>query len=405
MRRAWGCPAANTPRAEAHRVLAVPDAWQSWLAWSAAALWLILIVLPWRPWWPGPRLETKSSGRIARTGGLREVTALVPARDESAVLPATLPALLAQDPALQVVVVDDDSGDGTAEVARALLQGRGRVVRAAPKPAGWSGKLWALEQGRREVETPWILLLDADILLQPGLVDAAWRKAREDGLDLLSLMATPRMETFWERLLMPAFVYFFQLLYPFRLSNTRVWAVAAAAGGFVLVRAALLERIGGFGALRGALIDDCTLARHAKQAGARTWIGLSRGLGSVRRNGSLGAIRDMVARTAFTQLGHSVFWLAAATAVMLLVFPVPLWAVATPGLRSAGTVALGAMVLSYVPLLRYYGRSPLWAFALPAVGLLYLWMTWVSALRHWRGRGAAWRGRHYPGRPFQREAE
>jgi len=371
--------------------------WQPLLAWTSVLLWLFLWLLPWRPWWPGPRLEPQGEGAEPNEAHLNEITALVPARDEAQVLPTTLRALKAQDAELRIVVVDDASSDGTAQVARAALGPRGDVLRAARRPEGWTGKLWALEWGRRSVETPWTLLLDADIALAPGLVRAALAKAREERIDLLSLMATPRMETFWERLLMPAFVYFFQLLYPFRLSNTRLPWVAAAAGGFVLVRTALLERIGGFGALRGALIDDCTLARRCKRAGARTWIGLSRSLHSVRRAGSLAALRDMVARTAFTQLGHSAFWLALVTGLMVLAFAVPVWASATPGLRMAGSAALIAMAASYLPTLRYYGRSVLWAPALPLIGLLYLWMTWVSAWRHWRGRGATWRGRSYPG--------
>lgn len=362
-------------------------------AWSAAGLWFVVLLLPWLPWWPGPRLEVAGAPKEAPC--LDGITVLIPARDEAAGLPAVLQALRAQGQGLRVVVIDDDSSDDTAEVARRLLGGEGCVLRGAVKPPGWSGKLWALEQGRRLVETPWILLLDADIVLRPGLLDAAYRKARAEGLDLLSLMATPRQVGFWERLLMPAFVYFFKLLYPFRISNSRWAGTAAAAGGFVLLRAGLLECIGGFGALRGALIDDCTLARLCKRHGARTWVGLSRDVRSLRRADALAAIRDMVARTAFTQLGYSRTWLGLCTVLMVLAFVVPLAGLWDPRAAVPGTLAWASMSLSYLPTVVYYGRSPLWALLLPAIGILYLWMTWVSALRHWRGQGAGWRGRHY----------
>ncbi len=366
-------------------------AWFPAVAWTAAGLWLLILALPWRPWWPGPRLEGGGVG-AAR---LDEITVLIPARNEAETLGRTLRALWGQGPGLRVVVIDDESTDGTDGVARAGLRGRGCLLRSQPKPQAWSGKLWALEQGRRRVCTPWILLLDADIVLRPNLLTKAYEKARTDGLDLLSLMASPRLEGFWERLLMPAFVYFFKLLYPFRLANKPSPWFAAAAGGFVLIRASVLEQIGGFGALRGALIDDCTLARLCKQAGARTWIGLSRSVRSSRRAESLGALRDMVARTAFTQLGHSFLWLMVCTALMVLTFIVPVLALGASGAMPAGMVALGAMGASYVPILIYYRRSPAWAVLLPLIGGLYLWMTWVSAVRHWRGQGATWRGRRY----------
>jgi hopene-associated glycosyltransferase HpnB len=225
-------------------------------------------------------------------------------------------------------------------------------------------------------------------------------KQRESGAALVSVMARLRMESAWERLLIPAFVYFFKLLYPFRLSNGPGRWVAAGAGGCMLVERSALEAIGGFAAVRGALIDDCALARAIKGSGRRIWIGLSHGVTSHRPYRGLGPIWEMVARTAYTQLGTSPKLLLACTAVMLLAFWAPL-AGALFGAGAPRTVAalgLAAMALSYQPVLRFYRRSPAWAAALPLIGTLYLAMTWDSALRCWRGERSRWKGRSYAAR-------
>ena len=366
------------------------------IGWAGAlggALWLALLALPWRPWSTAERLEPdRDEGQAA---DLSDIAVLIPARDEAQVIGATLDALAAQGTGLDVVVVDDQSLDGTGEVARARAPVR--VVAGAGLPAGSTGKLWALEQGWRRIDRPLVLLLDADIALAPGMIAALRDKLRGDGLALVSVMASLRMASGWERLLIPAFIYFFKLLYPFRLSNGTSRLVAAAAGGCVLVEAAMVERIGGFAALRCALIDDCALARAVKRAGGRTWIGLSRGAVSRRAYDRLGPIWDMVARTAYAQLGNSPLWLGACTAVMALAFWAPLaGALAGRGLLSAISAAgLAAMLASNQPVLAYYRRSPLWAPALPLIGTLYLAMTWASAVRHWRGAGAHWKGRRY----------
>jgi hopene-associated glycosyltransferase HpnB len=368
------------------------------LASLAAALWLTILLAPWRPWSTRERLEvTAALPADPPEDELSTVTALVPARDEAAVIARTIEALQAQGARLRIIVVDDQSSDGTADVARWAGGVACEVVAGAPLPDGWVGKLWALEQARQRVRTPLTLLVDADIELRPGLVAALLTKMRSERRQLVSLMAVLQMTSAWEKLLIPAYVYFFKLLYPFRLSNSRGRLVAAAAGGCVLVETAILERLGGFGALRDALIDDCALARRVKDAGGRTWIGLTHSAISLRRSRTLGAIWDMVARSAFAQLRFSTPLLLCCVALLVLAFWVPpLGLLARDAwTRWSSLAALTAMTASYVPVLRYYGRSPLWALALPLTGTLYLCMTVDSAVRAWRGVRSRWKGRLY----------
>lgn len=322
----------------------------------------------------------------------------MPARDEEEALPTTLPALLGQEPDLRVVLVDDRSSDGTAERARALGGSRVTVVAGTPTPPAWSGKVWALAQGWGEIDTPLVLLADADVELRFGLLAALRERRDSEGVQLVSLVARPEMSGWWERLLMPAFVYYFKLLYPFRLSNRPGGRVAAAAGGCVLVERSWVDSFGGFAAIRGELIDDCALARALKAAGGRTWIGLTRSARSVRPYGGLGGVWNMVARHAFTQLGHSVGRLLACSLLLALAYWVPVAGLFSGG-PAAGlsAVALGVMVTTYAPTLRYYGRSPAWALLLPVISTLYLAMTWTSAVRHWRGTGGRWKGRSLSG--------
>jgi hopene-associated glycosyltransferase HpnB len=372
------------------------------LACAPAILWLSILLLPWRPWSVREVLDAEprdrsGADRPAGEEGLRDVTALIPARNEAEVIGFTLPSVAAQGTHLSVILVDDGSTDGTARLALAAMGRPLRLVRGAPLPEGWSGKLWALDQGRRLVGTPLTLLLDADIALSPGIVAAMRRAMRREGIVFLSLMAAPSMAGFWERLLMPAFVFFFKLLYPFRLANEPRSRVAAAAGGLILMETRLFEAIGGLASIRDALIDDCALASRVKAAGYRTWMGLTHGAGSVRPYRGLAAIWAMVARTAFTQLRCSVGWLLVCTSVMILLFAVPVAALALPGHLAKGlaAVALLAMAVAYAPTLGFYGRSRLWAPALPAAALLFLAMTWTSAIRFFRGERSRWKGRVY----------
>lgn len=364
----------------------------SWLALALAGslIWLGVLLVPWQPWRVGESLEPEAVDDDAR---LDDVTVLIPARDEAEVIARTLDGLGRQGRGLRVLVIDDGSRDATAALAR---RAGAETIAAGPLPDGWAGKLWALEQGRRLARTPLLLLLDADIRLRPGTVAAMRDKLQRERLQLVSLMARLRMERFWERLLLPAFVFFFRLLYPFRLANGRRRWVAAAAGGCILLEAEALARLGGFASLRGALIDDCTLARRIKRTGGRTWVGLTHAAVSLRRYDRLADIWDMVARSAFTQLRYSRLLLLACSALLVAAFWGPLIALRGPAAAGiVALVALAAMALAYLPTLRYYGLSPWWCVGLPVTGTLFLGMTWSSALRYWRGERSRWKGRVY----------
>jgi hopene-associated glycosyltransferase HpnB len=353
-----------------------------------------VLVAPWRPWSTRERLEPASPPATADLGA---VTVLIPARNEARLLGRTLAALALQGRSLRAIVIDDQSTDDTAQVARAAGGAPVEVIGGAPLPPGWIGKLWALEQGRRHVTTPLTLLLDADIALAPGVIPALLDRRSREHAQLVSVMATLATATPWERLLMPALVFFFKLLYPFRVSNSASRRVAAAAGGCILIDSAVLAEVGGFAAFKGALIDDCTLAGLVKARGYRTWIGLSHGVRSLRSYRDLAAIWDVVARSAFTELRYSPVRLLVCTALLAAAFWSPVAALVAPDPRArwVGLAALAALAASYAPTLRFYRLSPAWALALPLVGTLYLAMTWSSALRHWRGIGARWRGRSY----------
>jgi hopene-associated glycosyltransferase HpnB len=359
-----------------------------WVAASIPALmWVGLLLVPWRPW--GTREHLEADPRAASAADLGEITVLIPARNEADVIGATLAALQG----LQVVVIDDQSSDATVRIAASYPHTR--IISGAPLPDGWAGKLWALEQGLAHVNTALTLLLDADIQLQPGLLGTLLAHKQREGLQFVSLMADLRRTSFWDRLLLPVFVYYFKLLYPFSLSNSRSRLVAAAAGGCVLADTQALRHVGAFASLRDALIDDCTLARQIKNAGYDTWLGLSRDVVSLRPYGSLGSIHDMVARSAFTQLGYSALLLMVVSAVFALAYGIPFVLLGSAQAWPLGLVAWAAMTLSYLPVLRYYRMSRLWALLLPLSAVLYLGMTWSSALRYWRGIRSRWKGRTY----------
>jgi hopene-associated glycosyltransferase HpnB len=360
----------------------------------SALVWSVLLFLPWHPWRVREVLEV---GEPTAAVDLSDLTVVIPARNEAEVIGAMLAALRQQGSGLRVVLVDDGSNDATAEIARRVPRLNLAVLRNDFLPPGWSGKLWALEQGTACVETPYVALLDADILLCPGVLAALRSKMRREGIQFISLMASLRMEKFWEKLLLPAFVYFFKMLYPFALANSPDRRFAAAAGGCIVLETELLRRIGGFAAIRGALIDDCSLARTVKAAGARIWIGLSRAVVSLRPYEGLGDIWDMVARTAFTQLHYSPAWLALCTVTMLVLFWIPWVALGTADFErmAVGFTALLLMSLSYFPILRFYRRSPVWVLLLPIIAALYLAMTWSSAWRYVCGERSRWKGRIY----------
>ncbi|MFF8647943.1 glycosyltransferase [Streptomyces griseoluteus] len=338
------------------------------------------------------------------------VCVVVPARDEAAVLPASLPSLLVQDypgPAA-IFLVDDGSRDGTGDLARELSARYGglplTVDSPGEPPQGWTGKLWAVRHGitlARARDPEFLLLTDADIAHAPDSLRSLVAAARTGGFDLVSQMARLRAESAWERLVVPAFVYFFAQLYPFRRIGRRGARTTAAAGGCVLLRTDMAERAGVPDAVRHAVIDDVALARAVRANGGHLWLGLADRVDSVRPYPGLGELWRMVSRSAYAQLRHSPALLLGTVAGLALVYLVPPVAVvagAVAGSASAsalGAVAWAVMAATYVPMLRYY-RQPLWlAPLLPFTAFLYLLMTLDSAFQHYRGRGAAWKGRTY----------
>lgn len=372
--------------------------WIQGLAPAGLLVWVIILLLPWRPWSTRESLDT---GKNYTDTDLSGITVLIPARNEAPVIAQTLQALARQSRQLPIIVVDDQSTDDTARIVENLSLPNLVLVHGEPTPPGWSGKLWALEQARTRAKTDLLLLLDADIELAPGLVDTLKKKLLETNTHLISLMARLRMNSVWELLLIPAFIYFFKLLYPFALSNRNSRYVAAAAGGCILLRARSLNAIGGFAALKDAIIDDCTLARCFRKHGYSTWIGLTHTAVSLRAYHDLAGIWHMVTRTAFTQLRFSLLLLALCTVIMFVAFLAPvLNTVMSQGWpRWLGLATLPVMFATYAPLLRYYGIPIVWSLSLPVAGTLYLVMTWHSALNHLSGRGAVWKGRSYGKNP------
>ena len=374
-------------------------------------MWLYLILFRGNFWRCDQRLENQE---LPVPDFWPEVVAVVPARNEEAVIGQSLAGLIAQDypGRFQVVLVDDHSEDATrnrAEQAAAQApEGlRLAVVAADPLPLEWSGKLWAVSEGIRQAmaqapDCRYLLLTDADIGHDSGSLRRLVAKAEAERLDMVSLMVLLDHSGFWAGLLIPAFVFFFQKLYPFSWVNDHDHPMAAAAGGCILVRREALEAVGGIARIRGALIDDCTLAaviksRDAHGGGGRLWLGLTTRLISLRPYVRFGEIWDMVARTAYTQLDHSPWLLLGTLAGMALIYlAAPGVALVQPIGSVAGTLALSAwllMMVAYYPTLRLYNKPWAHAVLLPAVGLLYSMMTVASAVRYWRGQGGRWKGR------------
>ena len=388
------------------------------IACTAAALaWLYLVAAHGGYW--------RTSQRLPRVGGepdaWPDVVAVVPARNEAEMLPVTLPELLGQEypGALSVIVVDDGSSDGTGEVAAKLGAGSARplrVISGAPPPDGehWAGKVWAMAQGLRAAgpfapgPDGYLLFTDADIAWEAHQLRRLVAAAEGDDRDLVSQMALLRTATGWERVVVPAFVYFFAQLYPFRRVNVPGSRTAAAAGGCMLIRREALERSGGLTPIRGALIDDVAMGRMVKRQRGRSWLGLTRQVVSVRPYPGLASLWQMVARSAYTQLRYSPAVLAGTLTGLLFLYALPpagavigLVALLAGGAgpapaalaAGAGLAGWALMSLSYLPMLRLYRLSPLRAPGLPLIALLYAAMTADSARRHYAGRGAEWRGR------------
>ncbi|WP_155059632.1 glycosyltransferase [Streptomyces blattellae] len=378
------------------------------IAWTAAAslvAWLWLLLGQGFFWRTDVRLPARPEPEAWPA-----VCVVVPARDEAAVLPGSLPSLLAQDypGRAEVFLIDDGSADGTGESARALSRRHGglplTVSSPGEPPAGWTGKLWAVRHGiglARARDPEYLLLTDADIAHAPDSLRELVAAAQAGGFDVVSQMARLRVASVWERLVVPAFVYFFAQLYPFRRIGKKGARTAAAAGGCVLLRAETAERARIPDAIRHAVIDDVALARAVKGGGGHIWLGLAERVDSVRPYPRLHDLWRMVSRSAYAQLRHNPLLLAGTVAGLALVYLVPPvalvcgLAVGDAASAVAGVLAWLLMTGTYVPMLRYY-RQPLWlAPLLPFTAFLYLLMTVDSAAQHYRGRGAAWKGRTY----------
>jgi hopene-associated glycosyltransferase HpnB len=384
----------------------------------ACASWLYLVLGHGRFWRADQRLDSVPRPLAVAPA----VVAVVPARDEADVIGQSIASLLDQDYAgpFHVILVDDRSSDGTAAAARTAAAAAGKadrltIITAPPLQPSWTGKLSAIAAGLSEAalrrpDARYVLLTDADIQHSRDNLHRLVDKAERDGRDLVSLMVMLHCRSRWERLLIPAFVYFFQMLYPFPRVNDARSRVAGAAGGCMLVRSKALENAGGIASIREAIIDDCALAARLKPNGP-IWLGLTDEVRSLRPYQDLSAIWRMIARSAFTQLRYSVALLAGTVVGLGILFVAPpagviaglVTGTALPVILGAAAWAL--MAFSYVPTLKLYRRPWVESVLLPFAGFLYVLMTIDSALAHWSGRGGAWKGRTYPAASTMRTDE
>ena len=364
----------------------------------ALLAWIYLMGFHGRFWRSSPVLDPDvPSGRA-------KVVAIVPARNEAESIRRSLSSLVAQNyPGdFSIILIDDNSTDGTGEIAASLAGGgRLKIIVGLPLPPGWTGKLWAVNQGLNQDEAnaaDFVLLTDADIVHAPGHLSALVAKAEADSLDLTSEMVQLHCRTAAERALIPAFVFFFQMLYPFDWVADPRKPFAGAAGGTMLVSRRALDRIDGVSRIRGDLIDDCALARQIKSTGGSLWLGHTADAVSIRRYPRWHEVWDMIARTAYVQLRQSPLLLLGCILAMGLIFLAPpLLSFFARGLmRWLGVLSWLIMTIVFQPTLRRYRRTPLWGMALPAVSLFYLAATIASAVRHYTGRGGGWKNRVYP---------
>ena len=371
-----------------------------WIAALSLATWLYLVLFRGSYWLSAERDDTVSPAPSATP----RIVAVIPARNEADGIADSLGSLLAQDYAghFSIVLVDDNSEDATAAIAERLAQAAPNVpvtvLRGAPLPDGWTGKLWAVKQGIAQAhqEAPdFLLLTDADIVYEPQVVSWLASHAVAGRYVLTSLMAKLRCETLAERAFIPAFIYFFEMLYPFRWVNNPRRKLAAAAGGCMLVKADALNRAGGIEAIRDALIDDCTLGKVMKDQGP-IWLGLTDRVHSIRPSVGVADIHAMVSRSAYAQLRYSPLLLALTILGMALTY----WAAPVAAAFGDGTarlLGLGTwflMAVTFWPTLRFYGLSALWGLLLPAIATAYMAFTISSALQHMLGRGGHWKGRN-----------
>jgi hopene-associated glycosyltransferase HpnB len=368
------------------------------IAVICVAIWAYLILARGAYW----HASVRDTRRIAGISGQwPAIAAVIPARNESECIARSVRSLLRQHypGPFTIVVVDDDSDDGTGELATdaAAGDGRLRVIRTTGPAAGWTGKLWAVSQGiaAAEASNPeYLLLTDADIEHAPDTLSWLVSQSIAGRFVLTSLMAKLRCVSFAEKIHVPAFIYFFQMLYPFAWVSRADLSMAAAAGGCMLVRADALASVGGIASIRGALIDDCSLAAELKTVGP-IWLGLTNRAHSIRPYPTFADVARMISRSAYSQLRYSLLALTGTILGMAITFVAPpalaLFASGLP--RYLGLLAWAAMSLSFVPTLRYYRLSPIWSVALPGIALLYMTYTLHSAYQHFRRRGGQWKGR------------
>ena len=379
------------------------------LTFISLITWLFLLLFWGKFWRVNHQLGTHKS---VIEKPLPTVCVIVPARNEADVIPISLRSLLLQDYTgnFTIFLVDDQSSDGTANFAQGVAYAvdkteKLQIVSSASLPTGWTGKLWAMAQGvekASELIPDYFLLTDADIQHDLSNLRRLVAKAESQNLDLVSIMVRLRCQSFWEKLLIPAFVFFFQKLYPFSWVNNPKKTTAAAAGGCILIHRESLNRIGGLQIIRQALIDDCSLAKAVKSNHGKIWLGLSTSTISLRPYNSLKTIWDMVARSAYTQLNYSPVLLVGSLSGMTLVYLLPPIGIILGVLLGNWQITLVSftayllMTFAYLPIIRFYKCSPIFAFSLPIIAFLYTLMTVDSALRHWQGRGGEWKGRVYP---------
>jgi len=365
---------------------------------ATLAIWLYLLLFRGGFW----REFQRGAGRPAAPSSFApRIVAVAPARDEAEFVGHAIASLAAQRAPgyFHIVLVDDHSSDATAAVAAAAAPSELlTVVSAAPLPAGWTGKLWAAAEGIRHaaaLRPDYLLLTDADIVHPPDNAATLAARAQAENYDLVSYMATLACRTPAERALVPAFVFFFFLLYPPAWIRGARHRTAGAAGGCMLVRYRKLEEIGGIEAIRGELIDDCALARAVKDAGGRVWLGLGETTHSIRPYGTFGDMGRMISRSAFTQLRHSALLLAGTVAGLLLTYVAPPVLTLFAPQPAAGMAAMAWLLMSVccLPALRFYRRAWFGAPLLPLVALFYAGATVDSAISYWRGAGGRWKGR------------
>ncbi len=365
------------------------------------AIWLYLLLFHNGFW----LLRERDTKLVAAPASWPSAVAVVPARNEADVIQRSIGSLLAQDypGAFHIVLVDDQSDDGTGPLAAGLNSDRLTVLRAAPRPAGWTGKLWAMSQGTEHATTnlfngsgapEFLWFTDADVAHEPDNLRQLVARAEDGGKVLVSLMARLSCRSYAEHFLIPAFVYFFDMLFPFGAVNNPHSPVAAAAGGCMLARRAALEKAGGLAAIRSNIIDDCALGRAMKRQGP-IWLGLTDRAVSLRPYDHIADIQQMVTRTAYAQLGYSPLVLAGTLLGLAMVYLAPVMTAlfAWGPSQLAGWLAWIIMAVMYVPMLRFYRLSWLWSPALPLIGVFYAVFTFQSALQHWSGKGGMWKGR------------